>query len=46
MFVRYSSIHGHDSTTALFLILSLFRGTRDCHLLCHDRLRQEEKRRT
>ena len=43
--VRYSSIHGHVSTTALFLILGLFRA-RNCHLLCHDRLRQEEKRRT
>ena len=31
MFVRYSSIHRHVSTTALFLILGLFRA-RNCHL--------------
>ena len=31
MFVRYSSIHGHVSTTALFLILGVFRA-HDCHL--------------
>jgi len=43
MFVCYSSIHGQVSTTVLFPILGLF-GARDCHLLYHDLLRQEEKR--
>ena len=32
------SINGHVSTTALFLILVLFRA-RNCHLICQDQLR-------